>query len=165
MADTYEKNLTQKSTLTTSDYIRVVGTDNESYKQLVSDVAKKIIEDYAGSSLAGSSQSVKSAVDALNSNTFALVNSSLTSIPNGADLDSYTTAGNYYVVNATTAASLSNTPYTSGLFRLIVSEITGPSRVQIILTANTSDKIMYYRSSTNSGTSWSTWRLISSAAV
>ena len=69
MADTYEQNLGQKSSLGTSDYIRVVGTDNVSYKQLVSDVAKKIIENYTGSSLAGSSQSVKSALDALNSKT------------------------------------------------------------------------------------------------
>lgn len=38
MADTYEKDLAQKSTLTTSDYIRVVGSDNVSYKQLVSAV-------------------------------------------------------------------------------------------------------------------------------
>lgn len=67
MADTYEQNLGQKTTLTVSDYIRVVGSDNASYKQLVSDVAKKIIENYTGSSLAGSSQSVKSALDALNS--------------------------------------------------------------------------------------------------
>lgn len=67
MADTYEQNLSQKGTLTVSDYIRVVGSDNASYKQLVSDVAKKIIENYTGSSLAGSSQSVKSAIDALNS--------------------------------------------------------------------------------------------------
>ena len=66
MADTYEKNLTQKTTLTTSDYIRVVGSDNESYKQLVSDVAKKVIETYTGSSLAGSTQSVKDAIDGVN---------------------------------------------------------------------------------------------------
>ena len=69
MADTYEQNLGQKSSLTVNDYIRVVGSDNASYKQLVSDVAKKIIESYTGSSLAGSSQSVKSALDALNSKT------------------------------------------------------------------------------------------------
>ena len=77
MADTYEKDLGQKSSLTTSDYIRVVGSDNVSYKQLVSDVAKKIIEDYTGSSLAGSSQSVKSALDALNSK-YTSYNASLT---------------------------------------------------------------------------------------
>ncbi len=68
MADTYEKDLAQKSSLTTGDYIRVVGSDNVSYKQLVSDVAQKIIETYAGSSLAGKSQSVKAALDSLNSN-------------------------------------------------------------------------------------------------
>ena len=36
MADTYEKDLGQKSSLTTSDYIRVVGSDNVSYKQPMS---------------------------------------------------------------------------------------------------------------------------------
>lgn len=40
MADTYEKDLAQKSSLTTSDYIRVVGSDNVSYKQSVNDVKK-----------------------------------------------------------------------------------------------------------------------------
>ena len=38
MADTYEQNLGQKSSLTTSDYIRVVGSDNVSYKQPVTSV-------------------------------------------------------------------------------------------------------------------------------
>ena len=38
MANTYEKNLSAKTTLTTSDYIRVVGSDNVSYKQGVSSV-------------------------------------------------------------------------------------------------------------------------------
>ena len=38
MADTYEQNLGQKSSLTTSDYIRVVGSDNVSYKQPLGDV-------------------------------------------------------------------------------------------------------------------------------
>lgn len=40
MADTYEKDLAQKSSLTTSDFIRVVGSDNVSYKQRVSNVAE-----------------------------------------------------------------------------------------------------------------------------
>ena len=38
MADTYEQNLGQKSSLTASDFIRVVGSDNVSYKQPVEDV-------------------------------------------------------------------------------------------------------------------------------
>lgn len=46
MADVYEQNLAQKSSLTTSDYIRVVGSDNVSYKQVVSDVADKVLGAY-----------------------------------------------------------------------------------------------------------------------
>ena len=38
MADTYEKDLAQKSSLTTSDFIRIVGSDNVSYKQQLSNV-------------------------------------------------------------------------------------------------------------------------------
>ena len=36
MADTYEQNLGQKSLVTADDYVRVVGTDNVSYKQQIS---------------------------------------------------------------------------------------------------------------------------------
>ena len=71
MADAYEQNLAQKTDLTISDYIRVVGTDNNSYKQPMADVAQKIVEDYAGSTLAGSAQSVKSAIDGLKSTATA----------------------------------------------------------------------------------------------
>jgi hypothetical protein len=67
MADVYEKNLDSKTSLTMNDFIRVVGSDNVSYKQLVSDVADKIITTYAGATLAGSEQSVKDALDGLNS--------------------------------------------------------------------------------------------------
>lgn len=104
-------------------------------------------------------------IASLNSNTFALTKNKMISISVGDDLNSYTTAGNYYSENATTSSSLSHTPYTTGLFRLIVSEITSTSRIQIIFTANSSEKIMYYRSSTNSGSTWTGWRLISSSAV
>lgn len=42
-----------------------------SYKLLISDLAKAIVENYAGSSLAGSAQSIKSALDSLNSSIIA----------------------------------------------------------------------------------------------
>lgn len=69
MADTYfdEKDLGRKSSLSVNDFIRIVGTDNASYKQLISDVAKAIIENYSGSNVAGANQSVKAALDSLNS--------------------------------------------------------------------------------------------------
>lgn len=37
MADTYEKDLGQKSSLTVNDFLRVVGSDNVSYKQAISE--------------------------------------------------------------------------------------------------------------------------------
>lgn len=42
MADVFEQNLPSKANLTTSDYIRVVGVDNASYKQSISDVMSDI---------------------------------------------------------------------------------------------------------------------------
>lgn len=55
MADTYEKDLGAKSSLTTSDYIRVVGSDNVSYKQSLTSVNNAL--------------PIKAEVDALNSST------------------------------------------------------------------------------------------------
>jgi len=51
-------------------------TNSTGYKALVSDVAKTIIESYQSSSLAGKNQSVKSALDSLNSR---LVSATITS--------------------------------------------------------------------------------------
>ena len=94
MADTYEKDLAAKSTLTTSDYIRVVGSDNVSYKQLVSDVAQKVIESYTGSTLAGSAQSVQSAINALNGKKMLRYTVTIPSITIGAN--GYTSVSSYY---------------------------------------------------------------------
>lgn len=62
MADVYEQNLSQKSSLTVNDFIRVVGSDNVSYKQVLPNVAKIIIENYTGSVLAGGNRSIKDAI-------------------------------------------------------------------------------------------------------
>lgn len=68
MADVKESALTTKSPVVAGDKLRGIGvSDSASYNMLVQDVAKYIIENYAGSSVAGSAQSVKSALDTLNS--------------------------------------------------------------------------------------------------
>ena len=133
MADTYEQNLTQKSSLTTSDYIRVVGSDNESYKQLVSDVAKKVIEVYTGSTLAGSAQSVKSAVDALNSKLgrIELIYASTLS-SGGTYTTSALSAGMYLVM---TAKYNSNADNGTGLFILsCYPSVANKSNMAAVLT-------------------------------
>lgn len=95
-----ESTLTNKTTPTMTDLLRLVGSDDHSYKALVSDVAKAIIETYAGSTLAGSAQSVKSALDALNSK-LGLTSVTLTpnsNIINNATINCYT-VGNLLVMS------------------------------------------------------------------
>ena len=45
----------------------LLGLDADSYRILISDLAKKIVEDYSGSTLAGSAQAVKTALDSIDS--------------------------------------------------------------------------------------------------
>ena len=48
MADVKEMNLASKSSLAGTDFLRVVGNDNVSYKQLISDVGEYIAKTYVG---------------------------------------------------------------------------------------------------------------------
>lgn len=58
-----ESLLNTISTIATSDFVRAVTSAGASSKVTVSNLAKAIIENYTGSSLAGSSQSLKNAID------------------------------------------------------------------------------------------------------
>lgn len=80
MADTYEKDLAQKSSLTTSDYIRVVGSDNVSYKQLVSDVADRVLQAYPTTTAVSDVQAWAQAHNGLG---ITQTNSSTTNLPSG----------------------------------------------------------------------------------
>lgn len=68
MADKAFMSFTQNGEQVGLGHSLLIGGDTMEYRALVSDVAKKIIEDYAGSTLAGSAQSVQAALAALNSN-------------------------------------------------------------------------------------------------
>lgn len=64
-----EKNLTTVTSVAAADLSRVVTSAGASVKATFANVAKYIVETYNGSTVAGSAQSVKSALDALNSKT------------------------------------------------------------------------------------------------
>lgn len=49
MPDTYEKDLSSKSSLTANDYVRIVGADNESYKQKISSLSAVILPNVTSS--------------------------------------------------------------------------------------------------------------------
>ena len=62
-----ESALSTLSALTNNDFIRMVSSAGASRKATLQSIAQHIIEQYAGSSLLGKQQSVKSALDELNS--------------------------------------------------------------------------------------------------
>lgn len=68
--DNLAKSIVGNGDLTTSptltEYLPIF-TNSALYKTLVSDVAKVIVEQYSGSSLAGSNQTIQAALNALNS--------------------------------------------------------------------------------------------------
>lgn len=77
-----ESALAAITTITQSDLIRAVTAAGASRRITVANLAKAIIENYTGSSLAGSSQSVKAALDSLNSNYQNIVPTNVT-LPSG----------------------------------------------------------------------------------
>lgn len=72
-----------------------------------------------------------------------------TSIPSGADLNTYTTVGKYYVGSTSLAATMVNAPVTNTNYTMfVIKRTTGSSITQIIVTlANT----IYVRSATANG--------------
>lgn len=60
-----ERPIKQQSGFNLNSYL--LGLDADSYRILISDLAKKIVEDYSGSTLAGSAQAVKTALDSIDS--------------------------------------------------------------------------------------------------
>ena len=101
-----ESALTAITTITNSDLIRAVTSAGASRRITVSNLAKHFIENYAGSSLAGSSQSVKSALDSIGNKTsgwriatYGVNNSASVEIP----LDS-TTRGFFFTAGAGSTA-------------------------------------------------------------
>ena len=144
-----EKDLPSASGVSGTDYMREVTSGGLSYKALVADVAKYIVENYNGSSLAGSSQSVKSAVDSLNSKLG-------TNLGNNPNFDNATDTGFYYFGST---ASATNPPSTYGYLNMIVLKINSTYISQIVFggrqaTTPAACKIwVRYRSS---GT-WGAW--------
>lgn len=78
----YEKSegAPEKTTPAGTDFLQLIGAaDDKVYKTLVRDIAKHIVETYAGSTIAGSAQTIKDAIDSLNSRTGSV---SITAIRN-----------------------------------------------------------------------------------
>lgn len=118
--------------------------------------AKYAIENYAGSSLLGTNQTIVSAFNALNSKKYELGATLGNFLNNNDDLNQFYTPGTFACKTNVTAASLGNCPTTSA-FKLIVEFATGNGTpCQTIIEYNTGTR--YYRYTTKAdGTGWSPW--------
>lgn len=127
----------------------------------VTTIEKHAIETYVGSTLAGSAQSVKSALDGLNSDAWMLRGG--TRIPVNSDLNTYFTPGNYGVASSADARTMSGLPFETGsgsiyAFNLKVENAAlndSNARRQILQYFN--DRQRWIRYGTVNTSTWSAW--------
>lgn len=139
--------LTKKTSIASTDQILMVDgaaspvvTKRIDYNVL----AKAIIEQYASSSLAGANQSVKTALDALNSNvTFLSGGSAAVS-----DVNNITQTGVYKTVNST-----ANTPVTGYHYVIYHAVYTDTEAYQMAISATLRLYVRTMQSST-----WGAWQ-------
>lgn len=78
-------------------------------------------------------------------------------ITSGKNLNSYTTGGTYWCVNADTAKTLTNCPYKNSNFLLLVFSPTTSQHFQIIMPNRSDSNTALYIRSCNTD-KWGTWR-------
>ncbi len=102
-------------------------------------------------------------VNDLKRNTWLVSDTFAEIIPNGADLDSYLTAGTYKTTSASATDSLSNCPVSGVAFKLIVQyngySLVSYSGIQILITSLRRVYVRGYDGASGSG-SWGSWKHI-----
>lgn len=111
-------------------------------------LARAIIEQYTGSTIGGAAQSVKAAVDTLNSNITIDASNKHTRIPPGSDFNSYTTPGVYYVTSDSDGATMVNAPRKASGKLIVMARHTAEYLVQYYYPSTVSF-IRYVRSLTS----------------
>ena len=124
-------------------------------------LAKCIIEQYSGSSLGGTAQSVKNALDTIQTDHFDLKRGTL--ISKGTDLNSLTAVGTYYCPSSSNAESYSNCPITNRGFKMVVMETcyTAPSYVvqtiYSVMSSGANGYTVEYTRTYGSSSGWTPW--------
>lgn len=100
-------------------------------------LAQAIIEQYNASTLAGTAQSVKAALDGLMQKSLPTEIAPRTTIASGDDLNAYISPGIYKCATASIAASLSNCPISNVGFNLDVVQLYNVAFAYQKITAST----------------------------
>lgn len=129
-------------------------------------LAQAIIEQYNASTLAGTAQSVKAALDGLDGNKLDL--KSGTAITNSTDVNTLQTPGTYFCASASIAASLSNIPTQAATvgFRMDVAR-NGYNAdnylTQTLRAVSSGAAFEYVRGMSTEGT-WGAWQKVPTRA-
>ena len=126
-----EKNLTNVTSVAAADFVRLVTSAGASVKATAANLAKYIIETYNGSTVAGSAQTVKSALDSLNSKMPTLMGGeqvTITDTTNGY-IDTGISSADYIIIAAYTLLNANNV--------CLISNLSGGNfRVQVMNATN-----------------------------
>lgn len=161
MADVYVNALTTISTepATTDSIVVVNRNTNEGqiidYELLADKILDKLIsKTYSG--LDTTSKLLVGAINELRTTEKRLI--PVTAIPENANLNSYTTPGEYYCGTNTIAATISNSPVIKA-FRLTVEQATSPTGTQNIRQTlrEYQKNVTYIRWTSTTGSTWSEW--------
>ena len=158
MANKIISNLTPKTSPEAADVLAIEDTEATKkidYNALADAILNKLTSKTY--SVAGSTQTLISAIDTLNSN---LYNANLgTAINNNDDLDTYTKPGTYYCNSASKAATLAHCPVKNSGFKLLVicTGYENANLIQIIeVPAGLNDGGSTYRRMGNPS-AWGNW--------
>lgn len=154
MANKNINTATALSTITSGDKVFVSDEGTSLRKADIAAIAKYIVENYAGSTVAGTAQSIKTVLDAHESTKYGLDTANAINIPENADFNTYTTPGNYYVPSATISGTISNyPPHPAAAGTLRVEGVSGTGRKQYFKPWNSARS--YQRSYYNNA--WTLW--------
>ena len=114
------------------------------------------------SQLATNSKTLVGGINELNSNSYLLQGG--TSIPNNADLNDYTTVGNYYCNNNAIAESLQNAPFSTA-FTLKIEQATGTPEFPCQTARNYQTGVKAWREYNKYSEAWTNWAYFSDDAT
>lgn len=149
---------TKSGNLSSSDFL-VVDNGTVTAKIDYTKLAKAIVEQYNGSTLAGSAQTLQNALNGLNTNTENMYTKTGTVISSdGEDLNTYWTMGKYYCQSSARAQTLQNCPTDAGFSLYVIRRTTGGGTQ--LIEDNVGELYIRYNNTNGSTTAWQPWRSI-----
>lgn len=150
------KDLTTLTASLASGTLFHVEKSGKAYNIDYTKLAKAIVEEYNGSTLGGSAQTVQAAIAALNSSL--IVPNNRITIPNNSDINTYTTPGVYAVVSDASASTMTNMPRAASGKLIVLTRGNNIVYIQQRYITTSSSPNEYIRNYNNG--SFTSWELV-----